>query len=132
MNVSIDCVDGETRLECTGKPKTLLAFLEKHDHEGSSLCLERNGDHCYNSEVIYSALKEEIGSTPTVADEVRLELSIKSNGRPKVNKLTTFTYTIGKSTDQEKKAHTSQWIENEFLPKLLTEITTELKAKELI
>lgn len=63
--IFINCVDGETSYSMTSNnPKHILKFLEKYDHEGSSLQLdyennEDNGTLDYDSD-IYSYLKGEI------------------------------------------------------------------------
>ena len=50
----IDCVDGETTFTLTTPHKNaVLAFLEKHDHEGSALSLETptSGSCIFNNDV---------------------------------------------------------------------------------
>ncbi len=57
--IRIDCVDGETRLTFEENRKAALEWLSKNDHEGSSLCLEENGDHCYSDKAVYGFLRRQ-------------------------------------------------------------------------
>ncbi len=57
FKITIVAVDGETHFSCVGSKKACLGFLQQHDHEGSSIWLERDGaDVLHDSDAVYAAL----------------------------------------------------------------------------